>query len=44
MRGSIFQILTFIGPTASRAEKVELPLQLEKASLIATHIYLSLFQ
>jgi hypothetical protein len=31
MRGSSFQITTFSEPTATRAEKVELPLQLEKA-------------
>jgi hypothetical protein len=31
MRGFLFQISTFIEPTASRAEKAELPLQLEKA-------------
>jgi hypothetical protein len=34
MRGSLFQIITFIEPTATRAEKAELPLQLEKAFLI----------
>jgi hypothetical protein len=31
MRDFLFQISTFIEPTASRAEKAELPLQLEKA-------------
>jgi hypothetical protein len=31
MRGSLFQIITFIDPTATRVEKAELPLQLEKA-------------
>jgi hypothetical protein len=31
MRGSFFQITTFIESTASRAEKAELPLQLGKA-------------
>jgi hypothetical protein len=31
MRGSSFQIYTFTEPTATRAEKAELPLQLEKA-------------
>jgi hypothetical protein len=31
MRGSIFLIITFIVQTASRKEKAELPLQLEKA-------------
>jgi hypothetical protein len=31
MRGLLFQIITFIEPTAIRAEKAELPLQLEKA-------------
>jgi hypothetical protein len=36
MRGSLFKIAMFIGPTASRAENAELPLQLEKASL--THV------
>jgi hypothetical protein len=44
MRGSTFQIITFIGPTASRAEKAELLLQLEKASLIDMQIYLPSFQ
>jgi hypothetical protein len=29
IRGSLFQIITFIGLTASREEKAELPLQLE---------------
>jgi hypothetical protein len=32
MRGSLFQIATFIETTATRAEKAELPLQLEKVS------------
>jgi hypothetical protein len=31
MRGFSFQISTFTEPTATRAEKEELPLQLEKA-------------
>jgi hypothetical protein len=31
MRGSLFQSTTFIEPTATRAEKAELPLLLEKA-------------
>jgi hypothetical protein len=31
MRGSLFQIISFIEPTATRAEKAELPLQLEEA-------------
>jgi hypothetical protein len=31
MRGSLFQSITFIEPTATRAEKEELPLQFEKA-------------
>jgi hypothetical protein len=31
MRGSLLQIITFIKPTDTRAEKAELPLQLEKA-------------
>jgi hypothetical protein len=31
MRGSLFQIITVIEPTATRAGKVELQLQLEKA-------------
>jgi hypothetical protein len=31
MRGSSFQISTFTKPTVNRAEKEELPLQLEKA-------------
>jgi hypothetical protein len=30
MMGSLFQIIIFIGLTASREEKAELPLQLEK--------------
>jgi hypothetical protein len=30
MRGSLFQIITFIESTATRAEKAELQLQLEK--------------
>jgi hypothetical protein len=34
MKGALFQITTFIGTTASRVEKAELPLQLEKASII----------
>jgi hypothetical protein len=34
MRGSSIQIITFIGLTASREEKMELPLQIEKASSI----------
>jgi hypothetical protein len=35
VRGSKCQIITFIGPTASRAEKAELLLQLEKSFLIS---------
>jgi hypothetical protein len=31
MKGSLFQITAFFEPTAIRAEKVELPLQLKKA-------------
>jgi hypothetical protein len=31
MRGSLFKITTFTEPTATWAEKAELPLQLEKA-------------
>jgi hypothetical protein len=31
MRGSSFQISIFTGPTATRAEEAELPLQLQKA-------------
>jgi hypothetical protein len=31
MRGSLFQIITFIEPTANRAEKAGLSLQLKKA-------------
>jgi hypothetical protein len=31
IKGFLFQIITFIGPTDSRTEKVELPLHLEKA-------------
>jgi hypothetical protein len=31
MRGFLFQITTFIEPTATRVEKAELPLQLKKA-------------
>jgi hypothetical protein len=31
MRVSLFQIITFIGLTASREEKGELPFQFEKA-------------
>jgi hypothetical protein len=34
MRGSLFQISTFIEPTATRAEKAELPLRLEETFLI----------
>jgi hypothetical protein len=34
MRCSSFQIITFIGLTASQEEMAELPLQLEKALLI----------
>jgi hypothetical protein len=30
MGGSLLQIITFIEPAATRAEKLELPLQLEK--------------
>jgi hypothetical protein len=30
MRGSLFKITTFVDPTATQAEKAELPLQLEK--------------
>jgi hypothetical protein len=44
MRGSSFQIIIFIGPTVFRAEKAELPLQLEKESLIIMRTYLPLFQ
>jgi hypothetical protein len=35
MRGYLFQITTFTEPIATRAEKAELPLRLEKAFLIA---------
>jgi hypothetical protein len=38
MRGSSFQIITFIGLTASREEKAELPLQLEKAFPITMYV------
>jgi hypothetical protein len=31
MRGSLYEITTFIGQTANRAEKEELPLLLEEA-------------
>jgi hypothetical protein len=31
MSGPLFQITTFIEPTAIRVEKAQLPLQLEKA-------------
>jgi hypothetical protein len=31
MRGSLFQITSFIVPTATRAEKPELPLRLDEA-------------
>jgi hypothetical protein len=31
MKGSIYQITTFTEPIATREEKAELPLQLEKA-------------
>jgi hypothetical protein len=44
MRGSLFQFITFIEPTATRAEKVELPLQLEKVFRTAMQIYHRLFQ
>jgi hypothetical protein len=43
MRGSLFQITTFIGLTASQAGKAELPLQLEKASPITMKICLPFF-
>jgi hypothetical protein len=31
MNGFLFEIITLIGPTTSRAEQSELPLQLDKA-------------
>jgi hypothetical protein len=31
MRGSLFQMITFIGLTAPHEEKAELPLKVEKA-------------
>jgi hypothetical protein len=31
MRDSLFEITTFIEPTATRAQKAELPLRLEEA-------------
>jgi hypothetical protein len=44
MSGSLFKISTFTEPTASRAEKEDLPLQLEKAFLIIMQTYHPLFQ
>jgi hypothetical protein len=44
MRGSLFQIISFTEPTATRAEKAELPLQLVKAFPITMYTYLPLFQ
>jgi hypothetical protein len=35
MRGSLYQITTFIEPTATQAEKAELPLRLQEAFPIA---------
>jgi hypothetical protein len=40
MRGSSFQISTFTEPTATQAEKAELPLQLGKASPIYHTLFL----
>jgi hypothetical protein len=44
MRGSLFQIITFISPTTSQEEKVELLLQLEKAFPITMQTCLPLLQ
>jgi hypothetical protein len=41
MRGSLFQITTFIEPTATRAENVELPLRLEEADAPHKHVDLT---
>jgi hypothetical protein len=43
MRGSLFQIFTFIELTATRAEKPELPLQLETAFLTTMYTYFPCF-
>jgi hypothetical protein len=43
MRGSLLQIIMFIGPTASQAEKAELPLQLEKEFPITMQTNLPFF-
>jgi hypothetical protein len=40
----LFQIITFIDPTATRAEKTELPFQLKKVFPITMYTYLPLFQ
>jgi hypothetical protein len=44
MRGYLFQIATFIEPTAARAEKAELPLRLEEAFPTTLYTYNPLFQ
>jgi hypothetical protein len=44
MRGSLFQITTFIEPMATRAEKAELSLRLDEAFPITMVIYHPLFQ
>jgi hypothetical protein len=38
MRGSLFQITTFIERTATQAQKVELLLQLEKSPLVSVKV------